>query len=280
LAKINPNLFTKLQKKLNLSRSHLYARIGETAVTHTQAKNIAALILASESGIDYIRFASPEELTAVQNARNQQAVRHPSPVANPTHASTAAVARRAPKKKARTAARRNDGKRKDAVFVVHGRDDNARKALSAFLGALHIYIIDWQRALRLTGKGSPYIGEVIDAGFKEARAIIVLLTPDDEAKLRRPFRKPSDSAFESRLTGQPRQNVIFEAGMAFGKYKDTTILVEVGTVRQMSDLTGVHTVRLTNAMAQRKQLVNKLKTVGVELDDTGDDWLNAGDFDS
>jgi predicted nucleotide-binding protein len=249
--------------------------IGETAVERTQPKNIAALMLASDNGIDYFRFASPEELTALQNARNQQPIRHPA--ASPAPIAAAAIAPPAMKRRAAPAGKASN-KRKDAVFVVHGRDDNARKALSALLGSLHVYIVEWEKALALTKKGSPYIGEVIDAGFNHAQAIVVLLTPDDCAKLRKPLLKTTDAAFERKLTGQPRQNVTFEAGMAFGKYKDTTILVEVGKIRPMSDLTGVHTVRLTNAAAQRKLLVGKLKTVGVQLDDSGNDWLTVGDF--
>jgi len=274
--KINSPLFAKLQKKLSLKPSRLYALIGETAVARTQPKNIAALMLASDNGIDYFRFASPEELTALQNAKNQQPIHHQvvGPIAR-VPAAFAVGARRPAKGRS---APRNSKKRKDAVFVVHGRDDNARKALSAFLGSLHIYIIEWEKALVLTKKGSPYIGEVIDAGFNHAQAIIVLMTPDDYAKLRKPLLRSSDAAFERRLTGQPRQNVIFEAGMAFGKYKDTTILVEVGSVRPMSDLTGVHTVRLTGTAATRRLLIGKLRTTGVILDDSGNNWLTAGDF--
>jgi len=169
-------------------------------------------------------------------------------------------------------------KKADAVFVVHGRDANARKELSVFLRSLHVDVIEWNKALTLTKKGSPYIGEVIDAGFDHAQAIVVLLTPDDEAKLRDVFIRKSDPKFERKLTGQPRQNVLFEAGMAFGKYKDTTILVQAGKVRAMSDVSGVHIVNLTGSVSSRQQLIGKLKTTGVKVDDSGEDWLTAGDF--
>ncbi len=272
MPQINAKLLVKLEKALHLKPSRIYALISETAVARTQPKNIAALWLASENGVDYFRFASPEEIASLQNAKNQ------SPHQSAAGAAAIAPLLARPGKRIVSSAKTSSKKRKDAVFVVHGRDDYARKALSAFLGSLHIYIIEWEKALALTKKGSPYIGEVIDAGFSHAQAIVVLLTPDDEAKLRRPLLKSTDAAFERKLTGQPRQNVTFEAGMAFGKYKDTTILVEVGNVRPMSDLKGVHTVRLTNSPAQRRLLIGKLRTVGVELDDIGNDWLSAGDF--
>jgi predicted nucleotide-binding protein len=183
-----------------------------------------------------------------------------------------------PFRKRKVVAAKTSKKKIDAVFVVHGRDTKARKELSTFLRSLHIDVIEWNKALALTGKGSPYIGEVIDAGFDHAQAIVVLLTPDDEAKLKDKFIRSTDPSFEKKMTGQPRQNVLFEAGMAFGKYKETTILVQVGKVRAMSDVSGVHMVHLTGTASSRQQLIGKLKTTGVKLDDSGEDWLSAGDF--
>jgi len=276
LASIHAGLLTKLKKELNLKRSRVYKLIEQAAVQHSQPKNVAALIVARDNGINFLKYASPVELAVMQQIKNHQPVYPAAPAPVLAGAATARPLRRrrgAPAAKA-------SKKRKDAVFVVHGRDKEARKELSSFLGSLHIYIIEWEKALALTKKGSPYIGEVIDAGLDHAQAIVVLMTPDDEAKLRDSLVEKSDPAFERKLTGQPRQNVIFEAGMAFGKYKDTTILVQIGKLRTMSDVSGVHTVHLTNSPASRRLLIGKLRTTGVTLDDTGNNWLTAGDFDS
>ncbi|MFI5117507.1 MAG: TIR domain-containing protein [Terriglobales bacterium] len=164
------------------------------------------------------------------------------------------------------------------IWVVYGRDEERRKALFEFLRSVGLQPIEWNSALAATKKGSPHIGEVLDTGFKSAVATVVLFTPDDEAKLRDRFFKKTDPSYERRLTGQPRQNVLFEAGMAFGRHPDQTILVEVGTLRPVSNLVGRHTVRLSNAMTTRQQFVVKLKTVGCPVDDTGTDWHTAGDF--
>jgi predicted nucleotide-binding protein len=272
LARINPALLEKLQRKLNLSQRGVYARIDKVALAHTQPKNIAALIVAREAGVNFFRFASPEELAAMQKIRNhvelQPTVSVPVAAGGPAQ----------PFRKRKPMTTKASKKKADAVFVVHGRNERARKELSVFLRSLHVDVIEWNKALTLTKKGSPYIGEVIDAGFDHAQAIVVLLTPDDEAKLRDAFIRSSDPQFERKLTGQPRQNVLFEAGMAFGKYKDTTILVQVGKVRAMSDVSGVHIVHLTGSMSSRQQLIGKLKTTGVKLDDSGADWTTAGDF--
>lgn len=69
------------------------------------------------------------------------------------------------------------------VFVVHGRDDRLRRDFFSFLRALNLQPLEWSEALRLTGKASPYIGEVLDSAFDNAQAVIVLLSPDDEVRL-------------------------------------------------------------------------------------------------
>jgi predicted nucleotide-binding protein len=268
LPRIDPALLEKLKKKLNLGQSRVYALIDKAALTHTQPKNIAALIVAREAGVNFFRFASGDDLAAMQRIKSQVE-------AQPNiMAPTAATAQPFRRRKAVKASNR----KADSVFVVHGRDTNARKELSVFLRSLHVDVIEWNKALALTKKGSPYIGEVIDAGFDHAQAIVVLLTPDDEAKLRDDLYVRNDPKFEKKLTGQPRQNVLFEAGMAFGKYKDTTILVQIGRIRTMSDVSGLHIVHLTGSAASRRQLIGKLKTTGVTVDDNGEDWLTDGDF--
>jgi hypothetical protein len=138
--------------------------------------------------------------------------------------------------------------------------------------------LEWEMALARTKKGAPYIGEVLDAAFAEVGAVIVLLTPDDEARLNPAFWKESDGPEERELTGQARANVIFEAGMAFGRHEDRTILVQVGSIRPFSDVGGRHVIRLSNEIGTRQSLANRLRTIGCAVDQTGTDWHREGDF--
>jgi hypothetical protein len=46
----------------------------------------------------------------------------------------------------------------------------------------------------------------------------------------------------------------------------------------MSDVSGIHTVHLTGSIGSRRQLITKLKAIRVKLDDSGQDWIDAGDF--
>lgn len=146
-----------------------------------------------------------------------------------------------------------------------------------FLRSLGLKPIEWDQAVALTGKGSPYIGEVLDVAFDEGQAVVVLMTPDDVAYLRTEYAHGDDDP-ETMPLGQARPNVLFEAGMALGRNADRTILVELGEIRPFSDVGGRHAVRLTSSPESRKSLAQRLDTAGCPVDLTGTDWLSAGDF--
>lgn len=151
------------------------------------------------------------------------------------------------------------------VFVVYGRDDEAQNALFNFLRALGLVPMEWEQLIALTGAGSPYIGDVLVRGFREAQAAVVLFSPDDEARLHEALRRPNEPIHETELTGQPRPNVLIEAGMALALHPDRTIIVEVGRIRPATDLGGRHVVHLGTS-GSLLALANRLKTAGCPVD--------------
>lgn len=165
-----------------------------------------------------------------------------------------------------------------AVMVVHGRDMDARGSMFSFLEALGLHPLDWSELRAATKKPTPYVGEVLDAAFSRAQAVVVLLTPDDEARLRTQFHQPGDPPHETELTPQARPNVLFEAGMAMGRHPERTLLVELGTVRPFSDIGGRHAVRLSNSTADRQELAHRLKDAGCPVNLATTRWHDAGDF--
>ena len=165
----------------------------------------------------------------------------------------------------------------DRVFVVHGRNERLRDAMFAFLRSIGLRPIEWDQAVALTRKGSPYVGEVLDAAFKAGQAVVVLMSPDDIAYLRGEYASGPDDP-DGQPKGQARPNVLFEAGMALGRDEDHTILVEVGDLRPFSDVGGRHTVRMDDTAARRKALAQRLITAGCPVDLSGADWLSAGEF--
>jgi len=164
------------------------------------------------------------------------------------------------------------------VFVVHGRNDKLRESMFNFLRALGLNPVEWSQAIQATQKASPYIGEILDIAFGQARAIIVMFSGDDEARLLKEFWGENDPVYEKESTPQSRPNVIFEAGMAMGRNEDRTILVQLGELRPISDIAGRHITRLDNSSQKRQELVTKLQGAGCEVNTSGTDWLSVGDF--
>jgi predicted nucleotide-binding protein len=166
-----------------------------------------------------------------------------------------------------------------AVFVVHGRDLEAKNALWAFLKAIGLHPLDWEEDLvALTGQGTPYVGQVLDAAFRHAQAVVVLVTPDDIVKLHPDLIEVGEDPFELEMTGQPRPNVLLEAGMALGFNPTRTILVEIGRRRPISDLGGRHTIRLATESTLRG-LARRLEAAGCSVDRTIDaSWSNPDRF--
>jgi predicted nucleotide-binding protein len=125
--------------------------------------------------------------------------------------------------------------------------------------------MEWEEAIALTDELSPYIGQILDAAFSNAQAIVVLFTGDDEAQLREAFRGADEEDFERRLTRQARLNVIFEAGMAMGRSPKRTVMVQIGRerLRPFSDAAGRHMVRFSSGSPEERQkLVSRLKVAG------------------
>lgn len=172
----------------------------------------------------------------------------------------------------------NDNRDPRSVFVVHGRDHEARDALHSLLRALDLKVVSWRQAATWAGGGAPYTGDIVQAGMKRAQGVVVLLTPDDIGHLRPEFVADRDGRDEREPTGQPRMNVLFEAGMAMALGRNRVVIVEVGAVRRMTDIDGVNVVRLDGSLETRKDLAARLRNAGLAVDTDDDAWRTAGTF--
>jgi hypothetical protein len=125
----------------------------------------------------------------------------------------------------------------------------------------------------------PHVSEILAIAFKHAQAVVVLLTPDDEGRLRSEFVRSGDEPSDTNLTPQPRLNVIFEAGMAAVSHPEQTIFVKFGYTRPFSDVAGLHYVAMDGTGEQRRELALRLKAAGCPINLEEDEhWLSAGDF--
>lgn len=163
------------------------------------------------------------------------------------------------------------------VMVVHGRNAKLREDLFSLLVALGVEPLEWSQAVALTGKAAPYVGEVLDAAFSAARAVVVLLSGDDVAYLREDLQDESDPPFEKLPTPQSRPNVLFEAGMALAVHPNRTVFLQVGDVRPFSDLGGRHTIRAAG-QHWRRDFADRLVVAGCDIDRSGDSWETMGEF--
>jgi predicted nucleotide-binding protein len=272
MARINQDLLQRLASKLNVSINRVYDLIAEKARSTGHDRDIAALLVASEQGINYHKYSTPAQRSMIRGAVNPSATQN-------VHPGSAAVTNAPPRRPGRAKkVQRLPKARDNTVFVVHGRNEALRKSMFDFLRALELRPLEWAKVLRTAKGNNPFIGDILDQVMAKVQAVVVLFSPDDEARLRQEFWSRSEPKSEKKLSGQARPNVLFEAGLALGRHPDKTILVEVGKLRKFSDVAGRHIVRLTNAFAKRNDLANRLEKIGCKVDRTGEDWTDAGDF--
>jgi predicted nucleotide-binding protein len=272
MAKINQDLLKAIIGRTGLSRPAVYARIQRVSTSDYLPSHLAAIKVGADEGLAINRYATQEELAQLRQAG--------APVAPPAPPTTSLAALPAPAK-ARSSPKSGKKAQKVApnqVFVVYGRDLHAKSAMFSFIRALGVKPIEWASAIAMSGKAAPYVGDILEAAFAQARAIVVLLTPDDLAQLRGDLLLPSDPPYERRLMGQARPNVLFECGMAFSSHPDRTVMVQIGNVRPFSDTFGRHVVHMNNDYSKRQELATKLRNAGCDVDTNGNDWVAAGDF--
>ncbi len=162
------------------------------------------------------------------------------------------------------------------VFVVHGRDMRPVEQIERFLLFLGMTMMSWTEAARLTNESQPHTYDIVKAGMDNAAAIVVIFSPDDEARV-----KPEFAQGESTLPeGQARQNVLVEAGMAFAQSRSKTIFVQSETTRAITDLEGFNWVTLNGKWDSRKDFINRLEAAGAKPQATHEDLTHrtAGEF--
>lgn len=269
--RIDPRLVPAIMKHTGLSRARVYARIKNAAIALSVGNDVAALAVAQEEHMTVNRFAEQDQLAYLREARRGQNALPPQAAVNPSISSSRTSARNERRPKVKPPSKN--------VFVVHGRNVAVRKSVFDFLRAIGLNPLEWDTLLSATRSAAPYIGDVLAAGLKKATAVVILLTPDDHAMLRKEFWSRNDDGFEKKLMGQARPNVLFEAGMAFALFPRATILVEVGKCRPFSDVFGRHIVKLNNSEARRKELAARLTTARCPVV-FGKGWQTAGDFEA
>lgn len=165
------------------------------------------------------------------------------------------------------------------VFVVYGRDEEARSAVFTFLRALGLNPLEWEELVQATGKMGPFLSETVRIGLDRATAVVVLLTPDDVVHLHPDLHDATDGIAETGDSLQARPNVLLELGMAMAAKPDQTLILIAGQLRAVTDLGGMSYVTLSGDPACRNRIADRLRGAGCAVKPRGTDWLTAGNFD-
>lgn len=268
MPKINQALLDRLVIRLGVSKARVYALVQEISAKNRIARHLGALLLAADNGISLQKYASDRDLAELRGIPNHAPV---------TEATTVPAPLRLPPKKNKAPKLTKE----NTIFVVHGRDAKLRDAMYEYLGALGLKPREWGHAIRAASKrvgGNPYVNDIVTKIMEQAEAIVVILSPDDEVKLKEQFVGTGEKTTEGRLRGQARPNVIFETGIAIGTHHRKTIIVQIGNVKPFTDIGGMHLMHLTNSVKSRHEFANRLEALNCKIDRGGDHWLRAGDF--
>jgi predicted nucleotide-binding protein len=169
-------------------------------------------------------------------------------------------------------------KQKRSVFVIYGRDHKAYNALCDFLRAIGLEPLELNKLIHKIGKANPHNSEILDCAFREAQAVLVLLTPDDEVFLHSETHASSNGIKVMQSSKQTSPSALLKAGMALGRCPERTILLKLGDVRIPTSLAGMDMIVLDNNSECRNSLRQRLKDIGCFVDDVGSNWLHAGEF--
>jgi predicted nucleotide-binding protein len=271
MAKINQALLGRIASRLGVTKARVYTLIQGVSTTNRLPRHLGALLLAGDYGISIQKYATAQDLADLRGISHHVPVpENTAPAAPPSPKAVLSKAKRA--KIAKT--------KENTVFVVHGRDAKLRDAMYAFLGALGLKPQEWGHAIRAArGKGgNPYVNDAVNKIMEQAQAIVVMLSPDDEAKLKDQFVAKHERQSEGKLRGQARPNVIFETGIAIGTHHRKTVMVQVGDVKPFTDLGGMHIPHLSGDDKSRHDFANRLEDLNCKINRDGDHWLRAGDF--
>ena len=160
---------------------------------------------AGEYGISYQRYATAEQMADLRG----------TPVHAPPASAPTPSGRRAPdvsRKPVVTIAN-------NSVFVVHGRDVQLNADISHFYGRYVLNPLEWSQAIKTAKGANPHVDDVINQAMDTVQGVLVMFSPDEEARLKTQFASASDKKKNlHKLDGQARPNVIFEAGLALGAH--------------------------------------------------------------
>ena len=150
------------------------------------------------------------------------------------------------------ATRENEQTNTSEVFIIHGRDNEAKETVARFLTRLDLTPVILHE--------QPNLGRTIIEKFERNAQVgfaVALLTPDDMGALKNE---------EKNLKPRARQNVVFELGYFLGRLgRERVCALTKGNVEIPSDYDGVVYISLDDG-GWKMNLIRELKNVGFNVD--------------
>lgn len=138
------------------------------------------------------------------------------------------------------------------VFIVHGRDNEAKQEVARFIERLGLEAIILHEQVSRSHTIIEKIEEYSNVGYA-----VVIYTPCDDGRLK------GEKEFRSRA----RQNVVFEHGFLMGKIgrKNVCALVK-GDIETPNDISGVIYENMDSSGAWKLSIAKELKAAGYQID--------------
>ena len=152
-----------------------------------------------------------------------------------------------------SASQENERTNTNEVFIIHGRDNEAKETAARFLERLGLTAVILHE--------QPNQGRTIIEKFEQHTQVgfaVALLTPDDVGALR-------DN--RNDLKPRARQNVVLELGYFLGRLgRKRVCALTKGNVEIPSDYAGVMYIPLDDSEGWKMKLFRELKNAGFDVD--------------
>jgi predicted nucleotide-binding protein len=140
------------------------------------------------------------------------------------------------------------------VFIVHGRDNEAKQEVSRFIESIGLKAI----ILHEQANAGMTIIEKIEHYAGEADFALVLYTPCDQGRGYHESKMPPKD--------RARQNVVFEHGYLMAKLgRENVCALVKGTIETPNDISGVVYVSLDQSGAWQREIVKELRACGYTI---------------